>query len=148
MSKTENGGRKNLPDLSYSQKSTSLTEFLAAEHFLFQSGLITATAGDNLLSYAYAQPGVRHATIHIPNEEEKQISQITFEISLEKKFGARYAKLRELWDKPGLFNKLRLLWLLKKGIPSPGQLEKIIQFHAKNYVPAGIQVIVNVTNWS
>ena len=111
------------------------------DHWLIQNGIWTERAADSLLGYAYMQPGVEKVTLEIDQEESGTKSpKVTYKIKLEKSFYRKYLKIKELNNKPSLFNKLKILYIMKQGIPSSGSIEATIKICASEIVPKNYTV--------
>lgn len=109
-------------------------------------GIPSEVTADNLLGYAYMQPGVHQANLEFNpgSEDGKERPSVTYQVTLEKKFGKRYSAMSKAYASGGIFGKLRVIYLLKKGVPLPGFLEKAIANMAARYLPPNYQVFVNV----
>lgn len=114
------------------------------DQWLLERGLWTERVADTLLGYAYMQPGVEKVSIEINSSE--LAPKLTYKVKLEKSFSRKYLKIRELSEKPSLLNKLRMLLLMKKGVPSAGSLENMICLYASNIIPRSYSVEVLLEN--
>jgi len=122
-------------------------EILMGDHWLIQNGIWTERAADSLLGYAYMQPGVEKVTLEIDQEESATKSpKVTYKIKLEKSFYRKYLKIKELNNKPSLFNKLKILYIMKQGIPSSGSIESTIKICASEIVPKNYTVEIFFEN--
>lgn len=114
--------------------------------WLIQRGIWTESAADTLLGYAYMQPGVEKVQLEIDLDEAHQGAspKITFKVNLEKSIKRKYLKINELNSNRTALNKLKMLWLMKRGTPSPGSIESIIRLYAGNFVgkPYSIEVLI------
>lgn len=122
-------------------------ETLMGDHWLIKNGIWTERAADNLLGYAYMQPGVEKVNLEIDTQESANKSpKITYKIKLEKSFYRKYFKIKELNNKPSLFNKLKMLYLMKQGIPSAGSIESTIKICASEIVPKNYSIEILFEN--
>jgi hypothetical protein len=114
-----------------------LEQKLLSEQWLLSNGLITETSADNLLGYAYMQPGVESAKITIDPDDanEGKNPTVTYTIILQKSIRKAYRTVNSLAGKQSLFSKLRLLWLLNKGIPAAGSIEANVRRFASSFLP-------------
>jgi hypothetical protein len=68
-------GERGVPTqngLQIAPKNSSLEQKLLSEQWLLSNGLITETSADNLLGYAYMQPGVESAKITIDPDDANE----------------------------------------------------------------------------
>ena len=107
------------------------------DQWLLERGLWTERAADTLLGYAYMQPGVEKVQLEIDTDEANfgKSPRVTYKIKLEKSFSRKYLKLKDLNNKPGILNKIRMLYIMKSGIPSAGSIEATIRIYAASIVP-------------
>ena len=118
---------------------------LLSEQWLLSNGLITETSIDNLLGYAYMQPGVQSAQITIDTDEanEGKAPKVIYSVTLQKHISKRYKSIKAAVLKKSIFSKLKVLWLLKKGVPAPGSIESNIKHFASSFLPERYSVEVN-----
>lgn len=118
------------------------------DQWLLERGLWTERAADTLLGYAYMQPGVEKVQLEIDLDEANQgkSPKVTYKVKLEKSLYRRYSKLSELSQAPTALNKLRMLWLMKRGTPSAGSIEGAIRMYAASLVPRTYSVEVLFEN--
>lgn len=125
-------------------KSTSLELQLKSEQWLLESGLISDTSVDTLLMYAYAQLGVEQVklTIDADDKGDGQKPIVVYEIILSKKLAASYRVINKLASNPTLFNRLRTLWMLRRGVPYPKTIEAEIIKLASLFLPERYKITV------
>lgn len=109
-------------------------------------GIPSETTIQTLLGYAYMQPHVKGATIEFfPGSEDSQVRpSVTFKVELETKAANRHSSILRAQSSGGIFNKLKILALVKLGAPIPGMIEKNIEALSKQYLPPSYQVHVYV----
>lgn len=132
--------------LPVQQKSASLNELFLQDQYLLTLGVPSELTFDNLLGYAYMQPGVEKAAIEFSpgSEDGKTRPAVTYKIQLQKAFRKRYAAMHVAMERGGILGKLKALYLTKRGVPLPGRLEFTIQKLALGYLPPNYRVSVNV----
>jgi hypothetical protein len=123
----------------------------ANERWLLENNMISETTADTLLGYAYMMPGVEQANLALNMEEivQGKDPHFTYQIKLNKRFARRYRKInvraqRERDGKGGLWNKLMILWMLKRGYPQPFYIHDAIKVLTSNLLPDHHKVDVNV----
>jgi hypothetical protein len=131
------------------QTTSQLLNLLAVENFLLDAGLITEISADTLMGYGYMQPGIAKVTLEIDTDEKGAGKNpfVVYKLELEPKFGRRYKAMYDAQAKGGLWGKLKMIWLLKRGIPMPGMLESNVEKFAQDYLPKKYKVFVNVVKW-
>jgi hypothetical protein len=144
--KAESGGLV-LAGSQLELRSFSLEQQLKAEQWLLENGLISELSVDTLFMYAYAQPGVEKVKLTIDTDEvnDGKNPSVTYVVELTHQAARTYGRVTRLAAKgQGLFSKLYLLWLLKRGAPSPGFYESEITRLAASFLPSPYNVHVQL----
>lgn len=96
------------------------------------------------------QSGVEKVVLEIDSVvlDEKNSGKspkVIYKIKLEKSFSKKYTKISKA-NQSTAWGKLQMLWLMKRGIPSPGSLENSIKILASQYLPSFYQIEVILEN--
>lgn len=130
-----------------SSPSRDALEILLGDQYLIERGLWTERAADILLGYAYMQSGVEKVVLEIDLDEKNsgKSPKVTYKVKLQKSFSKKYTKISKA-NTSTAWGKLQMLWLMKRGIPSPGSLESGIMLLASQYLPRFYKIEVILEN--
>jgi hypothetical protein len=121
------------------------------EKWLLENNLVSEGTADTLLGYAYMQFGVDKVVLALNVEEIRRGGEpvVTYDLQLERSIASKYRSLRARAQRKkdgrgGLFNKLMMIWLLRRGAPAINAIESSISALCSNYLPKHYKVVVNV----
>ena len=117
---------------------------LMGDQWLFERGMITERIVDTLLGYAYMQPGISNVVLEIDTDDPNmgKSPRLIYKLKLEKSLYKKYLKLKTLIENPSVFNKIRALFIMRSGTPSPGSIEQTIRMYASSIVPRAYTIDV------
>jgi len=128
------------------QRNTSLLEVFGGEQWLLSNGIVSETAVDTLLGYAYMQNGVRHVRLGVDLDQKNdgKNPKVIYQVRLGFWLGIKYRLVKHYASKPGVFNKLLALFTIKLGAPPSGSIEAQITRIAQGFLPAHYTVQVEI----
>lgn len=128
------------------QKNFSALELFQGERWLLESGVITESTADTLMSYGYMIPDILKVDLKIDMDIENNCSNPTcsYDLQLTKFKGFLYRKAQKAREQGGLIGKLKLLIYIKFGAPSPNQMENGVHRMAVEFLPKNFKVYINV----
>jgi hypothetical protein len=101
---------------------------------------------DVLMGYAYMQPGVSQVRVGLDFDEKNdgKKPRVIYKIRLAFWLGIKYSLANNFASKPGIFNKLMALFMIRIGSPAPKAIEATVARYAIAFLPKKYSVEVEI----